>query len=123
MNSIRVQLAGHLGSVPELKYTESGQAVAKLSVAVTERFQRNGQWIDGATTWSTVYVWGQAAENVTASLVKGTRVIVIGRLRSRTYEVDGEARTVWEVTADEIGPSLDRVTATIQRTTPPGAGE
>lgn len=112
-------LIGNLTNDPELRFTPSGSAVANFTVASTPRtFDRqSNEWKDGETLFLRASVWREAAENVAASLTKGMRVIVSGRLKSRSYETkEGEKRTVIELEVDEIGPSLRYANAKINRT-------
>lgn len=112
MNSITI--AGTLGRDPELRYVASGRAVANFSVAVSRRYQVNNEWQE-QTSWVNVTCWGDMAENVGASLTKGARVIVSGRLETREYEKDGQKRTATDLIADEIGPSLRWARAEVER--------
>ncbi|SDD20483.1 single-stranded DNA-binding protein [Auraticoccus monumenti] len=119
-----ITLVGNLTADPELRFTPSGAAVANFTVASTPRtFDRqSGEWKDGDAMFLNCAVWRQAAENVAESLQKGMRVIVQGRLKSRSYETrEGERRTVFEVDVDEIGPALRYATAKVTRTSS-GAG-
>src|SRR6478736_3852591 len=116
----QITIAGNLVDDPELRYTPTGQAVAKFRVASTPRFRDNasGEWKDGDSLFLTVSVWRQAAENVAESLTRGTRAIVSGRLRQRSYETkEGEKRTVYEIEADEVGPSLRNASAKVTKAT------
>ncbi|RKS80396.1 single-strand DNA-binding protein [Motilibacter peucedani] len=118
-----VTIVGNLTSDPELRFTPSGAAVANFTVASTPRqFDRNSnEWKDQETLFMRCSVWRQAAENVAESLTRGTRVIVSGRLKSRSYDTkEGEKRTVVELEVDEIGPSLRSATAKVNRTTRQG---
>jgi len=110
-------IVGNLTTDPELRFTPSGAAVANFTVASTPRaFDRqSNEWKDGETLFMRCSVWRDAAENVAESLTRGTRVIVTGRLRSRSYEKDGEKRTVIEMDADEVGPSLRYASAKVTR--------
>ena len=120
-----ITLVGNLTADPELRFTPSGAAVANFTVASTPRtFDRNtNEWRDGDAMFLNCAVWRQAAENVAESLQKGMRVIVQGRLKSRSYETrEGERRTVFEVDVDEIGPALKYATAKVTRTTGGGGG-
>ena len=120
-----ITLVGNLTADPELRFTPSGAAVANFTVASTPRtFDRNtNEWRDGDAMFLNCAVWRQAAENVAESLQKGMRVIVQGRLKSRSYETrEGEKRTVFEVDVDEIGPALKYATAKVTRTTSSGGG-
>src|ERR1700710_1284358 len=113
-----ITLIGNLTADPELRFTPSGAAVANFTVASTPRtFDRqSGEWKDGDAMFLSCAVWRQAAENVAESLQKGMRVIVQGRLKSRSYETrEGERRTVFEVDVDEIGPALRYATAKVSR--------
>ncbi|HYI56588.1 MAG TPA: single-stranded DNA-binding protein [Microlunatus sp.] len=114
-----ITLVGNLTADPELRFTPSGAPVANFTVASTPRtFDRQtGEWRDGDAMFLSCAVWRQAAENVAESLQKGMRVIVQGRLKSRSYETrEGERRTVFEVDVDEIGPALKYATAKVTRT-------
>jgi single-strand DNA-binding protein len=120
-----ITLIGNLTADPELRFTPSGHAVAKFTVASTPRtFDRQtSEWRDGDTMFLNCEVWRQYAENVTESLQKGMRVIVSGRLKSRSYETSsGEKRTVFEVEVDEVGPALRSATAKVTRTSGGGQG-
>jgi single-strand DNA-binding protein len=113
MNATVVTFAGHLADAPELRFTPNGRAVAKVRVAVNERYQNStGDWVDGNTSWYTVQAWGALAEHLAESVGKGDRVLVHGRLGQRPYETEtGEKRHAWEVTAEEIGLSLRHTSA------------
>lgn len=113
-----VTITGNLTADPEIRFTQSGTAVAKLRVACQDRKRdADGQWVDGDATYLDVTAWRQTAENVSESLSKGDRVHITGRLRQRTYEAkDGSQRTVYEVEADEIGASVARASVTVRRT-------
>ena len=114
----QITIAGNLVDDPELRFTPSGQPVAKFRVASTPRFRDNstGEWKDGDSLFLTCNVWRQAAENVAESLTRGTRVIVSGRLRQRSYETkEGEKRTVYEIEVDDVGPSLRNASAKVNK--------
>ncbi len=120
-----ITIIGNLTNDPELRFTPSGAAVANFTVASTPRtFDRQAnEWKDGETLFMRCSVWRDAAENVAESLQRGTRVLVSGRLRSRSYETkEGEKRTVVEMEVDEVGPSLRYATAKIAKTTRGGGG-
>ncbi len=120
-----VTIIGNLTSDPELRFTPSGAAVANFTVASTPRtFDRqNNEWKDGETLFMRCSVWRDAAENSAESLQRGARVIVSGRLRSRSYETkEGEKRTVVEMEVDEVGPSLRYATAKVNKTSRGGGG-
>lgn len=114
-----ITIIGNLTGDPELRFTPSGAAVANFTVASTPRqFDRtSNDWKDGETLFMRCSVWRDAAENVAESLQRGTRVLVSGRLKSRSYETkEGEKRTVVELDVDEVGPSLKYATAKVNRT-------
>jgi single-strand DNA-binding protein len=114
-----ITVIGNLTNDPELRFTPSGSAVANFTIASTPRtFDRaSSEWKDGETLFLRAAVWREAAENVAESLTKGMRVIVSGRLKSRSYETkEGEKRTVIELEVDEIGPSLRYANAKVNRT-------
>ena len=118
-NDTTITVIGNLTSDPELRFTPSGSAVANFTLASTPRtFDRqSNEWKDGETLFLRASVWREAAENVAESLTKGMRVIVEGRLKSRSYETkEGEKRTVIELEVDEIGPSLRYANAKVNRT-------
>jgi single-strand DNA-binding protein len=122
----QITIAGNLVDDPELRFTPSGQPVAKFRVASTPRFKDNqtGEWKDGDSLFLTCNVWRQAAENVAESLTRGMRVIVSGRLRQRSYETkEGEKRTVYEVEVDDVGPSLRNASAKVNRVARSGGGD
>jgi single-strand DNA-binding protein len=111
-------ITGNLTDAPELRFTPNGAAVATFRVAVTPRVRDGNDWKDGDTSFFRVTAWRRLAENATESLSKGDRVIVVGRLKTRSWETDqGERRTVVEIDAEEIGPSLRWATAKPERAT------
>lgn len=113
-------LSGNLTDDPELRFTASGVAVASFTVASTPRSfdKQANEWRDGETLFMRCSVWRNLAEHVAESLTKGTRVIVSGSLKARSYETsEGEKRTVMELAVDEVGPSLAWATAKVQRAT------
>ena len=120
-----ITLVGNLTADPELRFTPSGAPVANFTVASTPRtFDRaTSEWKDGDAMYINCSVWRQAAENAAETLTKGMRVIVQGRLKSRSYETrEGERRTVFEIEVDEVGPSLRYATAKVNRTSGGGGG-
>jgi single-strand DNA-binding protein len=120
-----ITVIGNLVADPELRFTPSGAAVANFTIASTPRtFDRqSNEWKDGETLFLRAAVWKEAAENVAESLTKGMRVIVSGRIKSRSYETkEGEKRTVIELEVDEIGPSLRYANAKVNRTQRTGNG-
>jgi single-strand DNA-binding protein len=107
MADTHVTLTGNLTDDPELKHTGNGNLVANFRLAVTARVRDGDSWRDGDTSFFRVNIWRQLAEHVTDSLAKGDRAVVIGRLKSRSWETpEGERRSVVEVEADEVAPSL-----------------
>lgn len=113
-----ITVIGNLTDDPELKFTASGVAVAKFRVASTPRFmdRTSGEWKDGDALFLRCTVWRQAAEHVAESLQRGSRVVVVGRLRQNNYETaQGEKRSSIELEVDEVGPSLRYATAKVQK--------
>jgi single-strand DNA-binding protein len=118
----QVMLVGNLTDDPELRFTPNGAAVANFRLAVTPRVREGDSWKDGETSFFRINVWRQQAENVAETLQKGARCIVVGRLRTRSWETpEGEKRSVTEVEADEIGPSLKFATAKVERASRSGS--
>jgi single-strand DNA-binding protein len=116
MADIHVTITGNLTDDPELKFTPNGAAVANFRVAVTARVRDGETWRDGDTSYFRVNCWRQLAEHVTDSLSKGDRAVILGRLRSRSWETpEGDRRSVVEVEADEVAPSLRWATAKPER--------
>ncbi len=114
--SNNVTLIGNLVDDPELRFTPSGVAMAKIRLAVNRRWQKDGEWQED-TSFFTGTVWREQAESAAESLQKGARVIVTGRLEQRSWETDqGDKRSVVEVQIDEIGPSLRWATASVNKT-------
>lgn len=115
-----VQIVGTVGGDPELRFTTGGIAVCSFSVAWTPRKRdaQTGEWSDGDTSWFRCSCWREMAENVAASIVKGSRVIVTGSVVARDWEDrDGNKRTSIEIQVDEVAPSLRWAQAQIERTT------
>lgn len=121
-----ITVIGNLTNDPELRFTPSGSAVANFTIASTPRTfdKTKNEWVDGETLFLRASIWREAAENVAESLTKGMRVIVTGRLKSRSYEdkKTQEKRTVIELEVDEIGPSLRYANAKVNRTQRSGNG-
>ena len=110
-----VTVVGNLTRDPELRFTAGGKGVASFGLAVNRRYQVNGEWQEKVSFFN-VTAWDTLGENAAASLNKGTRIIVTGRLEQRDYETQaGEKRNVVEIVADEIGPSLRWARAEIER--------
>ncbi len=113
-----ITIIGNLVDDPDLRFTPSGAAVANFRIASTPRTfdKQANEWKDAETLFLSCAVWRQAAENVAESLQRGMRVIVTGRLKSRSYETrEGEKRTVFEIDVDEVGPSLKNATAKVTK--------
>lgn len=111
-----VTIVGNLTRDPELRFTAGGKGIANFGVAVNRRYQVNGEWQE-KTSFFNVTAWDQLGENAAASLTKGARIIVTGRLEQREYETNnGEKRSVVEIVADELGPSLRWARAEVERT-------
>lgn len=126
-NGNSVTIVGNLTRDPELRFTQTGQAKATLGVAVSRRWQnRQTQEWEEATSFFNVICWGELGDNASESLSKGSRVVVTGRLDQRSWETpEGDKRSVIEIVADEIGPSLRYATAQVTRTerrSPDGGG-
>ena len=116
MSSNSVTVIGNLTRDPELRFTTGGRGVASFGLAVNRRYQQNGEWQE-QTSFFNIVCWGDLGENAATSLTKGSRVIVTGRLEQRSWETaDNEKRSVVEIVADEVGPSLRWATAQIERT-------
>lgn len=118
-------IIGNLTADPELRFTPAGAAVANFTVASTPRTfdKQANEWKDGEALFLRCQVWREAAENVAESLSRGSRVIVTGKLKSRSFETrEGEKRTVIELEVDEIGPSLRYATAKVNKANRGGAG-
>lgn len=115
MADSNITLVGNITRDPELRFTTGGRGVASFGIAVSRRYQVNNEWQE-QTSFFNVTAWGTLGENAAASLTKGTRVVVTGRLEQRSYETnDGEKRSVVEIVADEIGPSLRWARAEVER--------
>jgi single-strand DNA-binding protein len=120
-----ITVVGNLTADPELRFTPSGAAVANFTVASTPRIydRQSGEWKDGEALFLRCNIWREAAENVAESLTRGSRVIVQGRLKQRSFETrEGEKRTVVELEVDEIGPSLRYATAKVNKASRGGGG-
>src|ERR1700746_2693913 len=117
MSGNSITIVGNITRDPELRYTPSGQANVRLGVAVNRKWQdrNSGEW-QGAHTLFHGNASRELAENVNESLKKGARIIVTGRLEQRTWEQEGNKRSVVEIIADEIAPSLRWATAKVEKT-------
>jgi single-strand DNA-binding protein len=116
-NTNSITIVGNLTRDPEMRYTANGVSTASFGVAVNRswRNQQTNEW-EERTSFFNVVCWRQLADNVAASLKKGMRVIATGRLEQRSWETEqGEKRSVVEIVADEVGPSLVFATAEVHR--------
>ena len=117
----QMTIVGYLTADPELRYTPSGYPVANFTIASTPRYfdKQANEWKDAEPIFMRCSIWREAAENTSESLRKGMRVIAQGRLKARTFETkEGEKRTAWELDVEEVGPSLRKATAQVQKTAP-----
>lgn len=117
MSGNHITIIGNVTRDPELRFTASGQATANFGMAVNRRWQnrQTNDW-EEAVSFFNVVTWRELAENAAESLHKGTRVIVTGRLEQRSWETpDGEKKSVIDIVADEIGPSLRWASAQVIR--------
>ncbi|HEX6311069.1 MAG TPA: single-stranded DNA-binding protein [Acidimicrobiia bacterium] len=124
-NGNTVTIVGNLTRDPELRYTPSGQANATFGVAVNRRWmnRQTNEWEERVSFFNVV-CWREMADNVAESLAKGSRVVVTGRLEQRSWETEnGDKRSVVEIVADEVGPSLRWATAEIKRNERRGGGD
>ena len=112
----QITIIGNLTDSPDLRFTAQGKAVANFTVAESKRIKDGNDWKDGPSTFWRCSLWDAQAENMAESLTKGMRVIVVGDVAQRSYETNaGEKRSVFEVTAQEVGPSLKWSTAKVER--------
>ena len=120
----QVMIVGNVTRDPELRYTPNGAALVKFGVAVSRRVRdESGQWKDADTSFFDVTAWRTLAENVAESITQGSRVVVVGRLRTNSWETpEGERRSKVEIEAEEVAPSLKWATAKVERQGGRGAG-
>lgn len=119
MSDNTITVIGNITRDPELKFLNSGQASVRFSVAVSRRWQnrQTNEW-EERTSFFDVQAYGQLAENVAESMPKGTRAIITGRLEQRSWETpDGDKRSIVEINADEVAPSLRFAKASVTKTT------
>ena len=112
-----ITISGNMTRDPEMRYTPSGVSKVSFGVAVNRswRNQQTQEW-DEQTSFFNVVAWRQLAENVGASLAKGSRVVVTGRLEQRSWETDqGEKRSIVEIVADDVSASLRFATAEVHK--------
>ena len=125
MSDNNITVVGSLGQPPELKFLNSGQAQLRISVAVTRKWQnkQTKEW-EEHVSWFTIIAYGSLAENAAQTLDKGSRVVVTGKLEQRSWETDdGSKRSVVEIIADDIAPSLRWATALIAKNPKPENGQ
>ena len=123
-DSNSITISGNITREPEMRYTPSGVSKVTFGVAVNRswRNQQTQEW-EEQTSFFNVVAWRQLAENVSASLTKGSRVVVSGRLEQRSWETEsGEKRSVVEVVADDVAPSLRFATAEVHKVERSGPG-
>lgn len=119
MPDVNITVCGTATRDPELRYTAGGRGVASFGVAVNDRYfdKTADKWVDGEASFFNVTAWGALGENAAQSVTKGTRVVVTGKMKQRSWETDeGEKRTVWDLVADDLGPSLKWANAEVVKT-------
>lgn len=124
MTDTVITIVGNVTGDPDLKFTNGGAAVVNFTVASTPRTfdKASGEFKDGEALFLRCSLWREAAENVAESVSKGTRVIVTGKLKQRSFTTkEGEKRSSIELEVDEIGPSLRYARAIVSKV-PRGAG-
>ncbi len=109
----QVALVGNITDDPELRYTQRGKAVANFTLAVSHRSESYGEWKDVTERFFSVVCWDAVAKNVTNSLGKGSRALVTGKLTERTFEVEGNKRSVVEIVASHVAVDLQFVSASV----------
>jgi single-strand DNA-binding protein len=103
----QITLVGNLTDDPELRFTPKGTAVATFRLAGHQRLWDGDGWKDGEPSFFRVNVWRDQAQHVSQSLAKGARCVVVGRLKSRSWETpEGERRSAVEVDAEDVAASL-----------------
>ena len=117
-------VVGNLVADPEPRVSQAGKSWVTFRIASTPRVKdrQSGDWSDGEALWIGCRAFGEYADNIAASLTKGSRVIVLGRLSQRTYEKDGQQRTSLDMEVEEVGPSLRFATAQVTRGQTRGGG-
>jgi single-strand DNA-binding protein len=111
----QVALVGNITDDPELRYTQSGAALAGFTVAVSHRSKHNGEWQDVNDGFFRCTAWRSVAENSSATLKKGMRVFVAGKLVQRNFEVEGNKRQTIEIQVTHVGPDLQFQVAEVNR--------
>lgn len=111
-----INVVGNLTKEPELRFTTTGRAFCSVSIAASRRYQSNGEWNE-VTSYFDGTLWGDAAENLAASVTKGTRVVAIGRMEQREYtDKEGNKRRAYDFVIDEIGPSVRWARCAVEKT-------
>lgn len=114
--SAPITLIGRIGTEPEIKFGQAGNAVLKFRVVTNARRQVDGKWEDVDTSWWSVTAFRQLAENLAESIKKGDTVIVVGKIKQRTYETpQGEKHSIVEVLAESVGPDLRWAVAQVKK--------
>ena len=121
-NEALISFTGNATADAEIRFTAGGDAVANVTIAVTPRDKVDGQWVDGQAAFYRVAAWKQLGENVGNSVRKGDRVTVVGKLKPREFEHNGEKRMSLDVTAESVALDLRFATATAQRGNSSGGG-
>ena len=127
-NETTLTIIGNLTDNPDYRFTPSGVALARFTVASTPRLfdQKTNQWRDGEPLFMSCSAWRDMAENIAESLSKGTRVVVTGKLRLSRWETpEGEKRQQHQLDVEDIGASLKYAQAKVRkltRQTAPGNG-
>jgi single-strand DNA-binding protein len=117
----QVALVGNITDDPELRYTQSGAALASFTLAVSHRSKHNGEWQDVNDGFFRCTAWRSNAENASRTLKKGMRIFVTGKLVQRTFEVEGNKRSVVEIQVTHVGPDLQFATAEVVKSTAEGS--
>ena len=116
----QVALVGNITDDPELRYTQSGAALAGFTVAVSHRSKHNGEWQDVSDGFFRCTAWRSVGENAAKSLKKGARVFVAGKLIQRTWEdKDGGKRQSVEIQVSSVGPDLQFQSGEVKKATSP----
>lgn len=112
-----VTIIGNLANDPEARISNAGKPWVTFRVANTPRVKdrQTGDYTDGEALWLNCRAFGELAEHIVASLAKGLRVIVQGRMTQESYEKDGQKRVSINLEVDAIGPELRFATAQVTR--------
>lgn len=127
-NHVPITILGNLTDRPELRFTPSGAAVAKFTVAVNPRHydKTSGEWKDGEPSFYRCTAWRTLAENLAETLDKGHRVLLAGTIAERRWQDAKEpdkTRSAWEITVEAIGPDLTYAQATVRKMARTSRGE